>query len=404
MVSVFVVLAVGLIAVTGLLLLVTLAEAAMGALVLGRGGGQRTARLLGTYLILQPFAFGIPLLTIGAEGPDFRFDPILEAVSPAWAGVFMLVAVVCMGMLPAILVAFALNYPHPSAGPIRQVLWLVLPFLPSAAILAWAVVAFATSTQPRAPLEQTLVYAGAYQFLGTAAAGVIFWARSRRASTQLERRRLLYMVRVIAAPLAGGMLGLFLLLTLASAPLRSEIAFLLAVVFLELIIVAVVLVPAIGMAFGLLRYKILDLEKRVRSGFRFTVGSGFMAFVYAFMFFAASEGAETLIETQTDSRWFGLGGALLLTFAFQPLRRVAKRVASRVVPHVPESPQAREERRRIAYRATYEELSADRRLSSREQRTLAALAHSLGLTAADADSIRWAVEQERSKPGYARPT
>lgn len=150
--------------------------------------------------------------------------------------------------------------------------------------------------------------------------------------------------------------------------------------------------PAAGMAWGLLKDKVVDLETKLR----FTVSLGFVVSVFVAIFFVASEAAETFF-TDAIGPYAGLLAAGLLVLAIAPLERLGSKLASGVVEEPVDEEGYETFRKLEVYRATYEEATADAALSDRERRTLDSMAGNLGLSKEERGFVEERVAQERDR-------
>jgi hypothetical protein len=115
------------------------------------------------------------------------------------------------------------------------------------------------------------------------------------------------------------------------------------------------------LAYGMLATQLFVVDLRIKHGLRRAgVVGGFV-----FVFFAVSEGIETVLEGRVGE-WAGLVAAGVLAFLIQPMERAAEEIADSVMPGVEDTQAYREERRREIYEATLADLLADGDLSDRE--------------------------------------
>lgn len=299
-----------------------------------------------------------------------------------------------MALLPGALLTFAVSYPtlHPALRGRRT--WPLLTTGPSVLLAVYLVVSFVLDEGPNdMPLSRGVPLIGGF-VLGALLAAWIFRRRSHRASTDLENRRLRYMARAVALPFGGGAALLMALyvpdaLGLLDSFPRS----------LQGPVVAVMaLGPAAGMAWGLLKYKVVDLETKLR----FTVSRGFVVSVFVAIFFVASEAAETFF-TDAIGPYAGLVAAGLLVLAIAPLERLGSKMASGLVDEPVDEDEYEKFRRLEVYRATYEEATADEALTERERGTLDSMAENLGLSGEERTFVEEQVAQERAERNDAAP-
>jgi hypothetical protein len=396
--------AISLLVVFAVLAFVTLVEFALGFLVALKGGRRLPAWLLAVYLWLQPFTVGMILLQANVNSPEFKFKGFITELTGWKANELAFFAFVGISLLPALLVAFSLAYPT-IPQRLRGRTWLLAAlFLPGAALAIVALFSGAFrggASASSSTLAQTLLLLDASLFtLGNATAAAIFWRRAAVSSTELEAKRLRYMRNLVAAPLAIAMLALILTVIINGATKSSDIAFLIVLAFVGFFLAILVLVPAFGMAYGLLKYRILEFDTIVKSGVRFTISRSVIAAVFLTVFFAVSEGTQAFIQNRTNSTIVGIIGASLLLFAIAPLEHLSHKLARRALPAAHDEEKYREFRRWEVYRATFEEFATDKRISTRERRALASLAKSLGLKDRDVATIE---SQVRKEQGFAKP-
>lgn len=88
------------------------------------------------------------------------------------------------------------------------------------------------------------------------------------------------------------------------------------------------MVGAVLIAWGILRYQVLDIDVKVRWGLeQSTVASIFIA-----VFFIVSEGAQEFLGAAASNAWIGIIAAAGLVFFMAPLQRLAERVGARALP------------------------------------------------------------------------
>jgi hypothetical protein len=85
---------------------------------------------------------------------------------------------------------------------------------------------------------------------------------------------------------------------------------------------------AVLIAWGILRYQVLDIDVKLRWGLeQSTVASIFIA-----VFFIVSEGAQEFLGAAASNEWIGIIAAAGLVFFMAPLQRLAERVGARALP------------------------------------------------------------------------
>ncbi|MBI4392461.1 MAG: hypothetical protein HY556_01500 [Euryarchaeota archaeon] len=355
---------------------VAVGEAALGVLVLTKGGGRLPARLLGLYLVLHPLAYGT--LPIGSILNELRVDLALD--SEIAIGMVALTA----SLLPSLDILFAVTYPTTMPTVARRPYLFAVPLVVSATIFATLFFGRTFFTEVTGPLS---VFG--YLLGGALFAGLIFWRRAKRAATTLERSRLRYMMWVIAFPMAF-LLAAFIVTMLGAVVLIQGEPPGWFVIVPVIIITGVVLVPAVGLGYGVLKYHLLDIDLKVR----FALSKGALATIFLAVFFVVSQLAQNVLSAQYGLIAGGIAAGLLL-FALAPLQRAADRLADRVVPVGGDAAKYQEFRRWEVYRATFEDLSADAAITERERRALEALAKNLRLKPDDMARIEAEVARER---------
>lgn len=299
--------------------------------------------------------------------------------------------------VPAADLCFALTYPTLASRLRGRRGLLVLPFVVPAVLTALTL----GQIHPRGdPPSAYSVDESWFQFLavsstvlvlmGSTAAAFIFWRRARRSASPLRARRLRFMLRVVALPMATTMLGFLILVptlivTLGIFGLRSyDLIF---YVVAPVLIGAYATIPPVGMGIGILRYRILDWDRRFRRGFRFTLSRAIIVALFVSVFFIVSQTAELFLQGRTDSTLVGVFGAAAITLVLAPLQRAARRIANRIVPPIEETKGYQAARRHNLYRAAFEEFASDRMLNDRERRLLELLARQIGLRASQQEAI-----------------
>lgn len=368
----------------GLILLGMIASLGLGGYVLRHAWRETPGLSLGGYLVLAGMAFGTLAssellgLTLRLSVTDLvGFDESL-LIFPT------------MALLPGALLTFAVSYPslHPSLRGRRA--WPLATLGPSVLLTGYLLVSFLLEEGSDVmPPSRGVPLIGSF-VLGALLAAWIFRRRSQGASTDLERQRLRYMERAVALPFALGAAAL--LAVYLTDVLGGMAAY--ASGLIALVVAVMALGPAAGMAWGLLKYKVVDLETKLR----FTVSRGFVVSVFVAIFFVASEAAETFF-TAAIGPYAGLVAAGLLVLAIAPLERLGRKVASGVVDEPVDEEEYRHYRKLEVYRATYEEATADQDPSDRERATLDAMAENLGLSEEERSFVEEQVAQERASGG-----
>lgn len=383
----------GFIALGVLVLVATTVAFGLGLYVLQKGGRSAPARFLAGYLLLQPFVFD-PILFVMS-----RDHAVMPTLTPLLAGF-----VLC-SFLPALLLGFAFTYPATAALSWGRRIAVAAAFLPPVLVSGFVALNVGDSWNPgvsghlaREGILAVMV-AFLFTFVGALLSAIVFAVRARRATTVLEKRRLRFMTRAVGIPLAvatAPFSGLSVLVVVSKGTAFDTDTLMIAF-FASFIVfgAAAVLVPAVGMGLGLLRYKVLDFDQNVRRTFRFTLRRGTVVGAFVAVFFLVSEGSQVLIADETQNNLVGVAGAALLVFFLAPLQNFANRVADRAAPATADPAKYREFRRWEVYRAAYEEMSVDDQVTSAEGRALDALARSLSLLDQDRTTIEDQVRRER---------
>lgn len=370
----------------GMLVLGMVGAMALGVFVLQRGGDQPPARALGIYLLTAGVSFA--LFASRSLVQEIFGLGVAQALLGDWVFVLVLFTVLVLG---AAILTFALSYPTLLPRLRGSRAWLAIPVLPTLALALFLAESF-TETWDHFRLEIPVIGI-AYAGITAGLAAFLFHRRARDAETGLEADRLSFMLRSVALPLAATAAFLIGLFVIAQLEVLKELASLLV----RLGMVPLALIPIAGMAWGVLKYEVVDLE----DGLRRTLSRGFVGAAFIVAFFAVGEGAEALVSDAIGP-YAGLAAAGLLTLGLAPLERFGKRIANRLVPEHTDSEDHERARRLEVYRATYEEATVDGELTDRERRTLASLADQLGLSEAEIGLVEDEVTQERGDvPGVA---
>lgn len=353
-----------------LLLLALVAELLLGLFVLERGEGQLSVRFLGATMLLHAVTFGV----------FSAWDLLRRLTGGNLTDSTILLTLLLMPFVPALLLAFALVYPRPQRA-LEDRRWLLgLPFLPPVSHLVVIAV------------DPNLMYAGnpplpmfvflAYLLVGAGLAAGIFWARARPARTELEAGRLSYMAKAIGVPVAlvGGLAAVLFTVLDVGGPFEPVPG---AGISPIDVISLLALLPALGLGYGVLKYRVLDIDLKVKTGIR----NSTLAAIFVAVFFVVSEGAQVLFAGFAGSEMLGVLASGALVFFLAPLQRVAQRVSDTAMPDVEDTPEHRTRRKTEVYRATLEEVLADGQMSAKDRRVLLRLQESLELEAEAAQRL-----------------
>lgn len=368
--------------VMGLILLGMIGAIALGVFTLRRGEATPPARALGAYLLLVGPAFGT-LAAWELLGNFFGYE-VAERLLPPLVSDYL--TFVAFAFLPAAVLTFALSYPtiHPRLEGKRW--WPAIPLVPSFVVATYLVTDMVIDPGPDTMTMNRSAALLGYMILVGFGALALFFHRRRNAATELERSRLLFMARWVATPFTLGAGLILVLLTLQFQGVGEWLTF----SWLAVAMMIFALVPVGGMAWGLLKYRVVDLDRTLR----FTVSRGFVGAVFIALFFAASEAAQTFFS-EAVGPYVGILAAALLVLAISPLQRLGERVASGVVRSRPDEEAYRAFRKLEVYRATYEEATVDDAMTEKERKTLASLAESLGLSDEQVAFVEEEVQDER---------
>lgn len=372
-------------ALPALLLLALLAELLIGLFILERGEGRLAARFLAAFMLVHAVTFGV----------FATWQITNELASVTLTDSTILFTLVAWNLLPALLLAFALSYPtlHPWA---RGRSWVAaLPLVPAAGLLGLFAVAPRTAVADGfGPTGVPLVLFGFLGGLPLAAVGAagLFWWRRGQAKTELERDRLGYMAKVILGPVA--VIGAIGTGVIAFVELDSPFD----PVFLA-VVSGLALVPAFGLGYGVLKYRILELDLKVKRGIKGSTLAG----VFVAVFFVVSEAAQVAFAGFAGNEIVGVLAAGALVFVLSPLQRLADKVSDTAMPGVEDTQAHREERKTEVYRATLEEVLADGQMSAKDRRVLLSLQESLGLDGNETRRLEQQVLAEIGEPEQGSP-
>lgn len=427
------------------LALLALAEIVLAFVVLAKSKRLLSGKFLAVSLVLHAlvvFGGALPFLLQLSPNPPLLDEAQLDAAleeTPEVADAILLVApLIALTLAPfaaATDAAFVATYPSPLGKLARRPWWLALPYAVPVAVTAFFLPRYlqlhqaigeqalryfaAVASSPPASrgllelakLHQLEVQLSALflanillDFLLLVAAsglsaGIFAW-RSRRSATTLARRQSRFMLAATAIPVSVASVGLGLyalgwatgsLSRLPQSwyyPLLGSAAGL-AVVY--------VLVPPAAIAYGVLRYRILDLNGQVRRGARLTLSYGALSAIVVAAFFLMSEMAESLLRVRTHSGWLAFAGAAVLAAGLYPLQQRLHRWAREREATGGPARRGAGARPRDIYRAMFEELTSSGLSDDGARSHLRALARTLGLTVSEVSAIERAVGRERTE-------
>jgi hypothetical protein len=136
-------------------------------------------------------------------------------------------------------------------------------------------------------------------------------------------------------------------------------------------------------SYAVLRYRLFDVDVKIRFAIRGTTLAG----IFLAVFFVVNKVTENVVASRFRDGNIGIyvGGVVagLLLFALAPLQRIADRIAARAVPANGAAHTTAEERQQL-YREQLEIAWADGRLTPKERLLFLRLQERLGIAAADA--------------------
>jgi hypothetical protein len=369
-------------------------ELGLAVYILVRLGPSPSSRFLaGSVLTHALFAFVVAFfgfMSWGGLGLAERWGIRLGGHDDVWAFASVS-AILLLGMLwPGMDLGFALTYPVPGAR-IRAHPWLLgLLLLPAAAFAAAAPYAVV-----RGVPEGLLWYAdgflvtatlAAFSYLlgATIASGTLFWRRMRIASDAWERGRLRFILLAYTLPLGVICLGWLLLMvaeSLIPAGWEEQVVEGWA---LPILLGSLALAPPLALAYGVLRYRLFDWDRRVARAARAAISKSALAVTFVLVFFLLAEWAEHVVSERTQSNVVGLLGAAVFAVAALPLERRGRRLLERVLPE-PARPVIDPEH---VYRTTFQDYASRGGISRAERRALDALARTLHISPARARALQ----------------
>ena len=135
-------------------------------------------------------------------------------------------------------------------------------------------------------------------------------------------------------------------------------------------------------AYGILRTHLFDIDLRIQ----WTIKQSTVASVFVAMFFLVSEGANRFLSSELGNI-AGLLAAALVMFFLAPLQRFADRIASAAMPNTRNTAEYAMFRKMQVYEEAVAEAHYEGGISAKERALLDRLRDSLGISAADAETI-----------------
>ncbi len=151
-------------------------------------------------------------------------------------------------------------------------------------------------------------------------------------------------------------------------------------------------------AYGILRTQLFDIDLRIR----WTIKQSTLAGIFVALMFFISEGASTFLSAELGSV-AGLLAAAVLMFFLAPLQRFADRVASAAMPNTKNTPEYVAFRKMQVYESALAEAQSENGISDRERLLLNRLRDSLGISAADAETIERELHTRQGSGSAQRP-
>lgn len=157
---------------------------------------------------------------------------------------------------------------------------------------------------------------------------------------------------------------------------------------------------ALMLGYGLLKYRVLEIDLRVKNALAGTLAGG----IVVMTFFIVSELASNFIADKTGSNAVGLGAAAILLVVEARVTRAGRRLAHRTFPEVTSGSGYLAGRREAVYRAAYESATRDGTIESLDRRVLETLAAELELDPNEVARIEGSVSRPTIAAGPVRTT
>jgi uncharacterized protein (DUF697 family) len=140
---------------------------------------------------------------------------------------------------------------------------------------------------------------------------------------------------------------------------------------------------SILLGYGILRTQLFDIDLKIKR----TIRQGTVSAIFITVFFAVSEGTQTLVANETQSAVIGIVAASALVFVLAPLQGFAERVANMAMPGVSATAEYLTFRKFEVYKEALETILRDGEVTTRERAVLAGLQRKLGIHAKDAATL-----------------
>lgn len=138
---------------------------------------------------------------------------------------------------------------------------------------------------------------------------------------------------------------------------------------------------AILLAYAILRTQLFEIDLKVKVAIRRST----VAAAFAGAFLIASEGLEAFVPF--DGVWLGVGAAIGIGVALRSIRRIAERVADRLLPGVAATPEYVDARKHEVFRATLAGAAGDGVITEKERHVLEVLRREFGISEAAAAAM-----------------
>jgi hypothetical protein len=158
----------------------------------------------------------------------------------------------------------------------------------------------------------------------------------------------------------------------------------------------VYLLYVVLLAYGVLQAQLFDINLRLK----FALRQSTVAAVITAAFFVGSELLENIFPV--DDLVMGVITAALCVLALRPIRRLAERLANRVMSDVEDTPAYREARKADVYRTALEGIFEDDIVTPKERRVLERLRLQLGIPESEAARLEAEVAGRPAVPGRPR--
>lgn len=310
------------------------------------------------------------------------------------------VAFLCATLMLPLLVLFVLLFPRPARRLEARPLYGILLFLPS------PVFAYLMLAHPWGIRAEAVGFAFDLLAIAATLLAVLLLVRTLRSSPDpIDRTQAGYVLLGFAPAFAGTwvLTALELLRGLGTTPSSFEVAFLsYASPLVELGAAAVT-------AYAIVKYQLLGIEFKVRTGAKYILTS---VGILSILFVVNEYVTEFILQPVfgfTQFNW--IVAAVVAALFFKPLEGVAEWLTKRVFPEAAHRSEEHDSKRAAEiYHAQVSYVLRDARVSDRELKILQHLREHLGLSAAEAKRIEqrvealWRVDSPRTGASRRRAT